>query len=144
MKSRTGKRKCLNVLYPNISGSAYIAITAAIIITILILAVVVTTSSIGYFGRFNILGSLLKEEGDALAEACADTALLELALDIDYVGAATTSVGSSTCEILAVETDGTEKTIKVRGVRDNTITNTEVILETDDFTIISWDDVAAF
>ncbi len=124
--------------------SGYIAITAAIIITILILAIVTTTSSTGYFGRFNILGSLLKEEGDALAEACADTALLGLALDIDYAGATTTNIASSTCEIFAIVTNGNQKTIKAKGLKNNTITNIEVILNTDDFTIISWNEVESF
>ena len=61
----------------------YIAITSAIIITILILTVVVTTSSTGFFGRSNILNTLLKERGDALANACADTALLNLVFNED-------------------------------------------------------------
>src|SRR3989304_7508016 len=96
--------------------NGYIAITSAIIITILILALVATVSSTGYFGRFNVLGSLTKEEGDALSEACADTALLDLALDTNYAGATTTKVASTTCTILAIETNGYEKTIKTQGL----------------------------
>ena len=139
--SRKKLKPRISNLEPN---NGYIAITAAIIITILILSIVATTSSIGYFGRFNILGSFIKEEGDALAEACADTALLELALDIDYTGSTTTNVASSTCEILAITTSGNQKTIKARGLKDNTVTNIEVVLDTNDFTIVSWEEVETF
>jgi len=122
----------------------YIAITSAIIITILILTVILTTSSAGFFGRFNILGTLLDERGDALSNACADTALLNLALDINYVGNETINVASTTCTILTIETNGTQKTIKTTGIDNEVQTNIKVILETTDFTIISWDEVASF
>ncbi len=125
--------------------NGYIAITAAIIITILILALIATVSSTGYFGRFNVLGSLIKEEGDALAEACADTALLGLALDSDYAGATTTNIASSTCTILAIEQSAShEKTIKVKSEIGDTVTNIKIILSTVDFNILSWDEVESF
>ncbi|OGY58532.1 MAG: hypothetical protein A3C03_02280 [Candidatus Colwellbacteria bacterium RIFCSPHIGHO2_02_FULL_45_17] len=137
--------KILNAKYSiRNSRNAYIAIVASIIITILVIALVLTTSTTGYFGRFNVLGSLTKEEGDALAEACADYALLELALDTNYAGATTTKVASTTCTILAIETNGYEKTIKTQGLNNDTITNTKVILDVTDFTIVSWDEVKGF
>jgi hypothetical protein len=125
-------------------SNGYIAITSAIIITILILTVVITTSTTGFFGRFNILSSLLKERGDALANACADTALLGLAEDINYAGSTTINVASTTCTIFAIETNGNQKTIKAKGTDGDTGTNIKVILNTDDFTIVSWDEVANF
>jgi len=128
----------------NSIGNGYIAITSAIIITILIITVILTTSTIGFFGRFNILGTLFKERGDALSNACADTALLKLAEDLNYLGNETINVASSTCTILAIETNGTQKTIKTEGVDNEVKTNIKVLLETTDFTIISWDEVANF
>jgi len=126
------------------TDKGYIAITSAIIITILILAIVITISTTGYFSRFNILGLLSKDSSSALSEGCTDTALLELALDRDYAGATTTVVASTTCEILAIETNGDLKTVKTRATDNETITNTEVILDTTDFTIVSWDEVKSF
>ena len=122
----------------------YIAITSAIIITILILTVVVTTSSTGFFGRSNILNTLLKERGDALANACADTALLNLVFNEDYAGDETVTVASTTCVILPIETAGIQKTIKTSGFDGETETNIKVVLETEDFTIVSWDEVEGF
>jgi len=122
----------------------YIAITSSIIITILILAVVITTSTTGYFARFDILGSLSKDSASAVSEGCIDTALLELALDIDYAGATTTSIENNTCEILAIETSGDEKTIKAKAIDGDVVTNMKVVLNTTDFTIVSWDEVESF
>lgn len=121
--------------------SGYIALTAAIIITILILSIVATVSSTGYFARFNVLETLLKTESNELSSACADYALLELALDVNYTGSTTVNVASTTCRIYPVITDGTQKTIQTEGTRDNTITNTEVILHSGNFTILSWKEV---
>lgn len=126
------------------AGNGYIAITSAIIITILILTVVLTTSSAGFFGRFNILGTLLKERGSALADACADTALLNLVEDIDYAGNENIVIASSTCTILPIETNGDQKTIKTQATEGDTETNHKVILDTTDFTIVFWDEVATF
>jgi len=125
-------------------GNGYIAITSAIIVTIIVVSVILTTSSIGYFGRFNVLGTLFKEEGNAFANACADTALLNLALDIDYAGNETITVASSTCTIMAIETNGDEKTIKTQAVENDRTSNLKVILDTTNFTIVSWDEVVTF
>jgi len=126
------------------SGAGYIAITSAIIVTIIVISAVLTTSSTGYFARFNVLGTLLKEESSALANACADTALLNLAFDINYAGNETIMIASSTCTIMTIETNGDEKTIKAQAKEDDRTANIKVLLDTTDFTIVSWDEVASF
>jgi len=122
----------------------YIAITSAIIVTIIVISTILTTSSTGYSGRFNVLGTLLKEESIALANACADHALLELVVDLNYTGSTTVDIASSTCTIFAIETSGSQKTIKTQATEDNRISNLKVVLNTADFTIVSWDEVISF
>lgn len=134
-------------ILPTPSGAhsaGYIAITSAIIITILVISVILTTSSTGYFARFNILGTVIKEESHALANACADTALLNIALDINYAGDETVNVVDSTCLIMAIETSGDQKTIKTQGITGDKITNLRIILNTTDFTVVSWGEVVSF
>jgi len=67
-----------------------------------------------------------------------------MALDINYTGNETITIASSTCTIMAIETNGDEKTIKTQASEDDRTVNLKVVLDTTDFTIVSWDEVASF
>jgi hypothetical protein len=128
----------------NING--YIAITSAIIISLLLMVIVFALSFSSFFGRYNIFDSQTKEISQALAEACAEKALLNLSQNSSYPGNETITVKSpDTCDILTIETSGSQKTIKTRATFQKTATNIKIIASTTpNLSIVSWEEVPNF
>src|SRR3989344_8182821 len=75
-------------------GSGYIAIISTIIISLLLLLITLGVSSTGFWGRLNISKTEFKEIGFALAEGCAETALLKLSQNQSYAGGETVMIGN--------------------------------------------------
>ncbi len=122
----------------------YIAITSAIIISLLLMAITFALSFSSFFGRHNVFDSQTKEISYALAEACAEKALLNLAQNSSYAGNETITVKSpDTCDILTIETAGSQKTIKTRATFQKTTTNIKVVANMPP-QIVSWEEVPNF
>ena len=132
-------------------NSGFIALISVIIISVLLITITAAVSLSGYFARFNVLDSEYKERSIALAEACADTAILRLAQDSGYHGPDTVNVGSDVCTILSVESNGSEFIIKTQAAfplltsnsSEHAFTNMEVIVQSNDFSILSWKETLA-
>ena len=123
----------------------YVAITSAFIITALILVIVLGVSLSAVLTRENILSSDLKETSKALAEACAETALLKLAQNSSYAGNETITVAASTCSIVAVVASGTKKIITTTGRAGDVYTNLRVTASSSPVLSISgWEEVVSF
>lgn len=116
----------------------YIALTSVIIVSILILTIVSSLSFSIFFGRFNILDSENKESASALAEACADKALLKLAQNSSYQGNENAGVGTETCFIFPIELLGNQKIIKVKASKGGAVSNFKITVNNSDFSIASW------
>ena len=95
----------------------YIALMAAIVISLILLALTFTVSISGYFSRFNALASENKRVSLGLAESCVNTALLKLAKNYNYdlttdpaydagSGTVPVTVGGESCAIRAVTSGG--------------------------------------
>jgi len=129
--------------------SGFIALISAIIISVLLLTIAVTIGMTGIFGRFNVLDSESKERSAALAEACADTAILKLSIDQDYVLTSAdhniSIIGTDTCDIYSLpNTPRTFPiTIQTQGIVNKSYTNLIVIIDAD-YSIASWEEVAHF
>lgn len=124
----------------------YIALISAIIISALLTIITLTSSFTGFFGRYNILESEYKERSSALAEACADTAMVKLGLDPLYLGNETILVASDSCRILPIATTSSSTIIQTKGEfpltgQEKSITNIEVIASTSDLSIVSWKEI---
>ncbi|MBI4050590.1 MAG: hypothetical protein HY396_01295 [Candidatus Doudnabacteria bacterium] len=126
--------------FVNRKESGFIALMSAIIVSVLLIAITFTLSFTGFYSRFNVLDSEYKERSIGLAEACADTALLKKATDPAYTVPETINVGTDTCDIISVADNGTQVTIKTRAVFQKSFTNIEVVANSDDLSIISWDE----
>jgi len=123
----------------------YIAITSAIIISLLLMAITFALSFSSFFGRHNVFDSQTKEISYALAEACAEKALLNLAQSSSYAGNETITVKSpDTCDILTVETAGSQKIIKTRAIFQKTTTNIKVVVNMPGPQIVSWEELPNF
>lgn len=124
--------------------SGYIALVSSIIISILLMAVTFAVSSGNFSARFNVLNAEFKERGLALAEACADTALLKLAQNPSYPGNENIFVGNDQCSILAVETLWEQKIIKTKAIFQSSVTNLKITVQASDLSVISWEEVPKF
>mgnify|MGYP001567158670 CR=1 FL=1 len=123
--------------------SGYIALTSAIIISVLILSIGLSLSFTGFFSRFNVLDSEYKEKGFALAKACVDKALLKLAQNISYSGNEYIAVGNDQCLIFPVETLGNQKIVKTKAIFQNSVTNLKTIVNSSDFSIVSEEEISS-
>src|SRR5690348_11814933 len=88
-------------------NSGFIALTSAIIIAVLILAITLSLSFAGFFARFNVLDSESKERSFALAEACANNARVE-AISGTYSANESISIGpgaADNCTVVSSEAD---------------------------------------
>lgn len=122
----------------------YIALTSAIIISTLVMAVSLALSFSSVFNRFDILGAEFKKNSRAFAEACVETALLKLAQNSAYAGNENIQIASSSCSILAVESSGGQKIIKTKTNFNSYITNLKITVTFPDIAIIFWEELANF
>ena len=125
-------------------SEGYIALTSALVITVLITAIAFTLSLSSFFARANILNTDFKEISHALAEACIETALLKLAQDSAYAGNEIIVVGNNQCSILALESLSNQKIIKANAVFQNTTTNLKITVFSSDLSVVSWEELANF
>ena len=123
----------------------YIALIATIVIFSLLTAIAVTLSMTSFFVRSTLLESEYKERSIALAEACADTALLKRAANPAYVGNEIIPVNPASCTILPIITGPPlppgEIGIKTKAIFQNAVTNMCVVANDTDLAIISWREV---
>lgn len=127
-------------------NKGYIAITSAVIISALLLTIAVAVSFTSYLSRFNVLSVYFKERSYALAEACAEKALLNLTLDNNYAGNESIAVSSEeSCNILPIELLGNQKIIKTTASSSGVISNIRVrVIFPAPLTIVSWEEVDSF
>lgn len=115
----------------------FMALISAIIIALLLITITVSLNFAAFFGRFNVLDSEFKETSLALAEACADTAILEIAKGNTPSG--DVFIGSDKCTIVSV-TGSSTKTILIQAVYKKSYTNLKVIVTPSPTTVTinSW------
>ena len=124
----------------------FIALTSVIIISAILLILVAVVSTAGFFTRFNVLDYENKTISSALAEACVETALVNLAADpTNYpasipvpAGKQITVDSTKTCRICSVSAT----TIKTRAAYNKAYTNLTVVgnLDASNFNVTSWDE----
>lgn len=123
------------------SNKGYIAVTSAIIISFLVMAIAIALSFSTYFSRFNILDAQSKERSVAAAESCADTTLLKLAQNGSYSGNETITVATSTtCTIGPIQTQGSQKIITTSSTVKQTVTIITVVVNASPLSIVSWEE----
>jgi len=116
----------------------YIALVSAIIISILLISITITIGMNNFFARFNVLDSESKERSSALAEACVDAVILNLANNSNYnpnnecvsVGDSCPS-GTNICAIVSVKKDHPsigETTIKTKAIFNKSHSNFKVVI----------------
>src|SRR4051812_5142422 len=129
--------------------SGFIAVTSAIIISVLLLAITLGISLSGFFARFNVLDSESKERSVALAEACVNTAILDIASGTIPVSFPTPEITvdniypNDKCTIYSINVglpSPGKTTIKTRANPNQAYTNLRVVIDSSNFGVISWDE----
>ncbi|MDE2399791.1 MAG: hypothetical protein KGL67_02160 [Patescibacteria group bacterium] len=120
------------------NNKGFVALMSAIIISVVLLLITTNLSLTGFYDRSNILDSELKDRSSALAEACVDTAILNMVQGTTYIGSV--NVGADTCTIQSV-TGSNQKTILIQAKYSNYYTNLKVVANTVDGSIVSWQEI---
>lgn len=139
--------------------SGYIALISAIVISSLLLIITFTANFSSFFARFNILDSEYKKVSTGLAEACAETAILEIAKNPAWspdVNGTCVGVGDpcpggpKVCKICSsINAGGNDFEIKTRasyGNPDKAYTNlvVNVTRSATDVRVNSWEEVGTY
>lgn len=129
-------------IYATRSASrGFIALISIIIISAILMLVAVTLSFTGFYGRYNALDSEFKERSLALAEACAEEAILKIVMDAGYFGSETVEVEDEQCTIGAITVLGNIKTFRAEAVFGEAYTNLEISYDFVNRSIASWEEV---
>lgn len=127
------------------TNQGFIAITTAIILSMLTLVIALSLGQSLLISRGNKLDYYLKRSTHFLAQTCLDTALLELSKNKSFVGNATTTLDvGQECGILPVETSGLNKIIKARAEINGIVTNLKLIVVTATLSTVSLEEVSGF
>lgn len=126
------------------SRGGYIALVSALIITAVIVLIVAAVGQLAFFGRAAISDVHFKEKSRALAGACANTALLKLADNANYVGNETIAVASDTCRIFAITSSSTGRIIDAQGVFQRSYTNFRITVTSGAVDIVRWEELKSF
>lgn len=126
--------------------SGFVALVSVLVIGVLLLAMTFSLSITGFYSRFNVLAVQYKERSLALAEECANIALMKLAADRAYAGDETAVVGSLSCDIRSVTKTATEITVRTsasfpQALAEKAVTNLVIVAELSDLDILSWSEV---
>ena len=133
---------------PERNDSGFVALITAIIISAILLTVAVAMNQVGYLTRGEVLDSEYKNRSAALAEACGDLALLNIAQDANVTGSV--PVGADTCSIDSVQADeGTGLTTITTSAEfpaaavlgRGAVTKLQIVVDSDDLTIQSWNEI---
>jgi hypothetical protein len=92
----------------NTSGnkqSGFIALTSAIIISVILTTIVFTISFTSFSSRINISGTEFKEKSMSLAEACIDNVILKLQGNEEYtpdISGDLVQIGADYCTVVSI------------------------------------------
>lgn len=125
--------------YPNKSSNkkgGYIALTAAIILVLIVMTVALMFSNSNFLGRFDTLGLEQKDISKEAAQGCLEYARLKLKMG-PYSGNETINVGSSTCTVLAIQNSGGNIIIQSTSNEGGRTTNLELTVVSSTLATIS-------
>jgi hypothetical protein len=95
----------------------FIALLSVIIVSIILLGLALSSSTIAFYARFNVLDQESYAEAQSLARSCASTALLQLTQNYNYTATdLSVSYGLEQCTINSITTlsaSSTQKEVQI-------------------------------
>ena len=130
------------------SDKGFIALMSAIIISFILIVITITLGMSSLFGRFNILDSESKERSYALAEACGDSAILEITYGTYSINKVINIGPTSydTCTIVKTVADKPnvgESLIKTQSAINKAYTNLLITIDSD-YNVLIWEECTNF
>lgn len=122
--------------------SGYIAITTAIIFSLLVLFVTFSVGMSGLYTRLNKLEAYNKRISYFTARSCLEFAQLSLKQNWSYAGNETKTISGRACTILATEVSGANKVVKAKATVSGDTTNLKLIV-TPSLGIVSLEELNA-
>lgn len=122
----------------------YIAISTAIILSIVIILVAISLGSANLFTRFNYLDFDNKQASYLTARSCLNYALLKLTDNAGYAGNETINVASYTCTIQPIEVSGSNTIIKAHSQVSGATTNLKLTVTTATLSTVSLEELVKF
>jgi len=122
----------------------YLAISAAIILSLLILVVSAALGSYSFTTRMNVVDFDNKQASYSAARSCLDQALLKLADDSNYAGNEAFPIGDQQCTVVSVAPSGINSIIKARAQINGATTNLRLTVNTNTLSTVSLEEVASF
>ena len=134
-------------LIRNTSQSGFAVLMSTIILSAIMLAVVFSLNFSGFFTRFNLRDSENKERSLAMAEACAQVAVLKINQEpTTYAGNETLSLSSNNCTIRPIPTASPivyPRVIQTTATDSGAVSNIVVDLDSN-LSVIRWREVDNF
>jgi hypothetical protein len=118
------------------SRGGYIALTSAIILVLIVMAVAIAFGNSNFLGRFDSLGLEQKDVSKEAAQGCLEYARLKLKLG-PYSGNETIAVGSSTCTVLSIQSSGPNFIIQSTSNEGGHTSNLELTVVSTTLTTVS-------
>src|SRR4051812_28055059 len=120
----------------------FVALISAIIISAVLLIISTSLSFSGFYGRYDILESELKNRSTNIAEACADMAMLKVTNDSSYnPNNEVIPIDNANCTIKSVTNNGAQITILIQENYSNYYTNLRILVDSSTFSVISWQEI---
>ena len=126
------------------SRPGFLAITTAIILSLVLLTVALSMGSLGVLTRTRQSDTAVKSLTFTLARSCVDYALLKLVQNSNYAGNETRTIDNKNCTILPVETLGQNKIVKTQATIQNLTTNLRATVQISPFQLITLEEVSNF
>jgi len=121
----------------------FILLMSSIIISAVLVTVVLSVSFGGFVARFNILDSYNKESSLALAEACAEIAILSRVENSNYTGDEYFTIGSEECRVRPITVPG-DVMIETTASKSGVVSNIIVNLDAGDLSVKRWRETPVF
>ncbi len=122
----------------------FVALITAIVLSLVLIVVTVTLNRSSFLTRSAILEAEYKEMSSALAEACADIALLKLAVSSTYTNDEVIDVNENQCLIKPILDNSPisgQKTIETRAIYKESVTNLRIVVNASDISVVLWSEV---
>lgn len=79
-----------------------------------------------------------------MAEACGQIAVLKRIQNSSYIGNETLSVGTESCQVLTIDSTGSDIIIRTKAEIDDAVSNIQINLNSTTLAVIRWREVPNF
>ncbi len=124
--------------------SGYIAITSAIILSLVLMLVAISLSQGNIFNRIYIVDFNNKQLSFSVARSCLNSAMLSLAQSSSYLGNEVIFVSAYTCTIRPIITSAPNKIVEVRAQIQKATTNLRLTVNSSTLSTVSLEELSSF